>query len=168
MAFGKRTAPPEAPVAVEECDILTLTRLNLHPLISPLYERREGLQEKKANLLVGQKQLDNVRVDFERLHSLALAEEEPETMRQWRELKQQLQDYEDQLQLVEAGVYELDGLIDTTMAEVREVVQGQIDSRLVEPIRAMIAGLQALLPTNQELHTLENCQHRFFSTVWRP
>jgi hypothetical protein len=151
-------------VETEECDILALSKLSLHPVILPLFERRQGLLEKKTALLEEQQQWDAIAQDFQRVNALELAEEQPEVFCKWKELKGQLQDYEDQLTLVETGLYELDQRIDEGMAEVREEVQRDIDSRFVGTIRTMVAGLQALVETNQQLHTLENCQHRFFST----
>jgi hypothetical protein len=165
MAFGKRATAPETPVAVEEeVDILSLSRLNMHPLVAPLYARREGLHQRKAQLLDNQRQLEAVRQDFEKLHALALAEEEPEIMYQWRDLKSQLQDCTDQLGLIEAGLDDLDAQLDASMGELREVVQGQIDALFLPKVRRVIAGVQDVLEDNRELHTIENCSHRLLQT----
>jgi hypothetical protein len=105
-----------------------------------------------------------VRTDFEKLHALALAEEEPEIMHQWRDLKQQLQDATDQLGLVEAGLDDLDAQLDASMGELREVVQGQIDALFLPQVRRAIAGVQDVLETNRQLHTIENCSHHLLQT----
>ena len=51
----------EEPAAgAEEFDLLSLSHLRLHPTLTPLYQRREGLHERKGNLVQGQQQLQAV------------------------------------------------------------------------------------------------------------
>jgi hypothetical protein len=169
MAFGKRGAIQEAPGAVaveaeESCDVLNLVRLTMHPSIRPLMERKTALQERKTNLLQGQRQLTAVLEDFQKVHSLDLAEEAPEAMRKWREVKQQLADYEDQIGLVERGLSELDEQIDAGMGAVREAVQAELDALFLEPVQTTVEALQVLSDTNARLHELERCSNKLLQT----
>jgi hypothetical protein len=161
-----KSKPETPPAAVVEasCDILNLARLTMHPVIMPLMERRQGLQDKKATLLADQKQVDAVRQDYERVYALELAEEQPEIFRKWKELKQQLGDYEDQLALVETGLIQLDQQIDGNMGAVREQVQKEIDALFLPEVWKMIARLQDLIEANRQLHEIERCSARLLQT----
>ena len=102
--------------------------------------------------------------DFERTHALALAEEDAAVMQQWRDLKQQLQDYADQIALVEAGLAEIDRVIDESLGAVRGEVQEQIDALFLRELPPMIAALEAVVERNNRLHQIENCSARLLQT----
>jgi hypothetical protein len=152
------------PVETEECDILNLSRLSMHPAIAPLMNRRQGLQEKKAALLEAQQQCEAMLRDFERVNALELAEEQPEISRKRKDLKQQLTDSEDQITLVEAGLTELDQQIDDSMGVVREAIQAEIDALFAPEVEAMVEALQAILERNDRLHAIERCSARLLQT----
>jgi hypothetical protein len=122
--------------------------------------RREALQQKKTNMLAGQRQLETVRQDFERTNSVALAEEQPDAMHRWREVRRELQDYEDQIALVEAELATLDEEIDASMGMVRQAVQNEIDRLCLAPVQTLVTALQTLLEGNNQLRAIETCSGR--------
>jgi hypothetical protein len=160
MAFRVRK-DPALPVATEDTtDILSLTRLHNHPVLAPLMERREHVRERTERLTQERRQMAGVLTDFERLHALPLAEEQPALMEQWRGLKQRLSEHDDQMTLVQTGLGELEAQIDASAGMVRDEIARELDERRAPHVAAMVEGLQALAPHNQALQQIERASLR--------
>ena len=156
---------PPATEAEETFDLLNLARLNLHPSIAPLFTRREALHQRKANVLEGKERLQAVLTDFEKLHSLALAEGiDTVVLHQWRELKKELGDYDDALELIASGLVEIDQLIDEQTSTTREEVQAEVDRLFLRELPGMIQALEAVVERNNRVHQVENCSSRLLQT----
>ena len=152
-------------VEVEEFDLLNLARLNLHPALLPLFERKEALRQRQSNMLEGKQRLEAVLTDFERNNSLALAEGvEATVLHQWRELKKELGDYDDALELIASGLVELDQLIDEQTSLTREEVQTEVDALFLRELPPMIAALEAVVERNNRVHQVENCSARLLQS----
>ena len=159
MAF-RRHPVQEVPQETEiTYDVMALRRTIDHPALEPLMSRRENLLQRQAALRQEQRQAAAFLHDFEHTRALELAEEAPDALAQWGQLKAQVAEADRALGFNEVATRALEEQIDAVVPEVQEDIEARLNRLRLPLVEQVVEHLAAIEQANKELRAIEGRSH---------
>jgi hypothetical protein len=160
-----RTEKPVAEVQIEneeDFDVLSLRRVSEHPGVRPMIERRaalrqrlEGMEQQRRDILA-----DIARIEARQGTAIAELGEQWHPPLEWRQGKEGLQGIDDQARMIQAGLVELDGQIETASDAARDDIEHVLNTLERPHVEAIVELYQKAVPHNHQLHIIQARRQR--------
>lgn len=163
LGLRRETTTVEVDTKTEmDYDVLALRRVQDHPAVRLLLERKAKLHHRLGTLETERGALQRAIVDLERSQAQAIAAE-GETWQpplEWRQAQEALKDCEAQTRMVQSGLEPLKRDIERAIAEARVEVEAALNGLRCPIVQRLAAALEGLVPDNQVIHAIERASAR--------